>query len=158
MMFTRTLCLCGLLLWSCAPTPAKVAPRALARVAAADGGSAQCAGGLLCEDPQLLLSWRVPVGCERRKATSTMQTCWLPATEWARVLEFFRSRYDSVTLDAKGAKIYGKLPPLLAQRRADAPLTAEAPARVAPLLLLQQKAQGAELVAIAGDDLPAPSR
>jgi len=130
-------------------------PRPIAPATVVDRTPAQCPGGLLCEDSELLLSWRVPVGCERRKATATLQTCWLPATEWARVLEFFRSRYGEIELDAKGGVIHGKLPPLLAQRRADAPATAQAPARNPPLLLLQRKSQGAELVAIAGDEVAA---
>lgn len=155
MIFIRTSCLFGLLLLSCTQAPTPVAQRPVARASVADDTPAQCPGGLLCEDPQLLLSWRVPVGCERRKSTATLQSCWLPATEWPRVLEFFRSRYGEIELDAKGAVIHGKLPPLLAQRRADAPATAQPPARKPPLLLLQPRAQGAELVAIAGDELTA---
>lgn len=96
-----------------------------------------CPGGLLCESPDTMLGWRVPVGCAPEASGRRVQVCWLAATDFGRVLEFFQTRYR-VEILPEGAAVHPRLAPAAAGSDA-------------PLLHVLRRPQGVELVAMAGD-------
>lgn len=89
------------------PPPAR--PRPLAAPLAEDRDLAPCPGGLLCEDPQPLGGFRVPLGCVRGYDGGYTKTCTVRGLRpVASLVEFLASRYaaqrqgDSWWIDQAG--------------------------------------------------------
>ncbi len=83
------------------PAPAPVPANA------ENSGRKWCPGGLLCEDAETLMGYRVPWACGRREVSSRISRCAVRHVNWRPVVEFFKTRYRDVTVTERDVVVRG---------------------------------------------------
>ena len=106
-----------------------------------------CHGGLLCEDPDRLLGYRVPWICSNRQVSTYLARCSMRHLDWRLVVEFYRSRYADMTLTDGRLEIVGTR----GVAGPEAVTPASKPGTQAPTLLVQRLANAIEITAVRGD-------